>query len=243
MAAQRPRIGVTRWEDVPGERIEDYWERIEEAGGEALDLHGSEIDAATLDGLIVTGGLDIAPERYGDEPHSKTKRAEPERDAYELALLLSALDLDLPVLCICRGCQLLNVALGGGLLQHIEDRSHAADYRTEGYPSRWHRVRLDPGTRLRAIYGADELETNSRHHQAVVAERLAPALVAAGTSPDGIVEAVESRAHAWVVGVQWHPERPELDHPAFRPSSRLLFAAFVRETMRVRERARLAFWQ
>ncbi|MEX0785292.1 MAG: gamma-glutamyl-gamma-aminobutyrate hydrolase family protein [Dehalococcoidia bacterium] len=238
MAASQPRIGVTRWEDVPGERIEDYWERIEEAGGEPLDLRGKEIDVATLDGLVVTGGLDIAPERYGDAPHPKTKTAEPERDEYELRLLHAALAAGLPVLCICRGCQLLNVARGGGLLQHIEDRSHVADYRTEVYPSQWHKVRLAPDSRLHAIYRANEIETNSRHHQAIIAERLAPTLIAVGTAPDGIIEAVESREHSWVAGVQWHPERPERDHPAFRPGSQPLFDALVQATMRARERVR-----
>ena len=226
MAQNRPRIGVTRWEEVLGERIEDYWERIEEQGGEALDLRRQGV-AAELDGLILTGGTDIAPERYGEERHPKVKEIGPERDAFEIALLTEAIALDLPVLAICRGCQVLNVALGGRLLQHIEDRSHVADYRSEGYPSQWHAVRLAPGSRLRELYGADEIETNSRHHQAVLPETVAPGLTIAGTSRDGIVEAVEGRRQRWLVGVQWHPERLEPEHPEFARESRRLFAALV----------------
>ncbi len=232
MAAHRPRIGVTRWEDVLGERIEDYWERIEEQGGEALDLHREGV-AAELDGLVLTGGYDIDPSRYGEERHPKVKQIDPERDAFEIALVTDAIALDLPVLAICRGSQLLNVALGGRLLQHIEDRSHVADYRSEGYPSQWHAVRFEPGSRLRELFGADEIETNSRHHQALLPEPAADGLAVAGRAPDGVVEAIEGRTQRWVVGVQWHPERREADHPAFADTQRSLFAAFVGATQTV----------
>jgi putative glutamine amidotransferase len=219
---------VTRWEDVLGERIEDYWERVEEAGGEPVDLHDrgrGEGDA--LDGIILTGGLDVAPARYGESPHPKVKQADPARDDFEMDLLTDALARDLPVLAICRGHQILNVALGGRLHQHIEDGSHRADYRSDGYPSRWHTVRLEPDSRLRELLDVAEVEVNSRHHQGVLLETLAPDLAAVALAPDGIVEAVESRRHRWVVGVQWHAERPERAHPRFQASSRPLFQAFV----------------
>ena len=232
MPEARPRIGVTRWEDVLGERIEDYWECIDAAGGTALDLH-LKGDVGELDGLILTGGYDVDPAAYGEERHSKVKLVDPARDAFEFALLRAALERDLPVLAVCRGNQLLNVALGGGLLQHIDDRSHVADYRTEGYPSRWHPVRLEPGSRLAAIMGESEVIVNSRHHQAVTSNRLAPGLRAVALAPDGIVEATESREHRWALGVQWHPERPEHEHPHFAPQSRRLFQALVREAAAV----------
>lgn len=232
MSAPRPRIGVTRWEDVPGEKIEAYRDRVREAGGEPIDLNGTGSEASALDGLILTGGMDIAPERHGQAPHPKVKRFDPARDAFELALLTDALARDLPVLAICRGHQLLNVALGGGLLQHIEGDAHRADYRAPEAPSRWHPVRLARGGRLRELLGADEIEVNSRHHQAVLPKTLATGLAVAALSPDGLVEAVESRSHRWVTGVQWHPERLEPDHPAFAPSSRPLFEALVREAQR-----------
>ena len=235
MPQSRPRIGVTRWEDVPGEPIEQYWEQVRNAGGDPVDLNSDAPDPKRLDGLMLTGGFDVGPERYGAEPHPKTRVAEKARDDYETSLLVDALSRDLAVLAICRGQQLLNVALGGGLLQHIDGGDHRADYRSEGYPSRWHTVRLEPESRLRELLVADEVEVNSRHHQAVLQETLAPGLTAAALSPDGFVEAIESRAHGWVVGVQWHPERLEPEHPGFAASSRRLFEVLVCQARRSRK--------
>lgn len=221
----RLRVGVTRWEDVPGERVESYWQRLREAGLEPVDLCG----AATLagcGGLVLTGGVDIDPALYGQAPGPKTQAPKRERDDFELALLREALARDLPVLAICRGHQLLNVCLGGGLLQNIESGAHRAH--SQGpRASRWHEVRLCPGTRLADVYGAGPLWVNSRHHQAVTTECLAPGLVAAARSADGLIEAVESEAHAWAVGVQWHPEREEPEQPGFARQSARLFAAFA----------------
>ena len=171
----------------------------------------------------------MAPDRYGETPHPKVKPTDTARDDFETALLEEVLARDLPVLAICRGHQLLNVALGGRLLQHIDGDGHRADYRAEGYPSRWHTVRLAPESRLRALLGPDEIEVNSRHHQAVLASTLAAGLTAVAVSPDGVIEAVESRVHGWVVGVQWHPERLEAEHPGFASRARPLFAALVRQ--------------
>jgi putative glutamine amidotransferase len=229
------RIGVTRWEDIPGERIQWYWDRVRRAGAEPVDLDGHE---ASLDGLILTGGVDVEPERYGEVRHPKVKHTDGNRDEFELGVLRAALAADLPVLAICRGHQLLNVAFGGKLLQHIESNAHRADSRIEGAPSSWHTVRLMPRSRVRAILGANEIEVNSRHHQAVLPETLAPGLEAAAFSPDGLVEAVESRTHRWVIGVQWHPELPEAEHPGFAEHGRRLFEALVREARAVREPAR-----
>ena len=228
----RPRIGITRWEDVPAERFADYADRLAEAGGEPVAIEqGAGGDR--LDALILTGGLDLAPERYGETPHPTVKRVDPARDTFEIDLLLVALARDLPVLAICRGHQLLNVALGGRLLQHIDGGGHRADYHTPTAPSRWHIVRIEPGSLLRELLGADEVEVNSRHHQAVLPGTLAPALRAVALSPDGLVEAVESPEHRWVLGVQWHPERLEPEHPGFRERSRPLFQALVEEAHKV----------
>jgi gamma-glutamyl-gamma-aminobutyrate hydrolase PuuD len=218
------RVGVTRWEEIPGESIERYWQRLRDAGLEPVDLHGP--DAADIDGLsalVLTGGADVDPARYGAERHEKTRPA-PARDDFELALLSRALDRDMPVLAICRGHQLLNVCLGGSLLQHIESGEHSSDRSIEGLPSRSHMVDLANDSRLKAWFeGADRILVNSRHHQAVTADRIAADLVATGVTDDGLVEAVESSNHAWVVGVQWHPERDEPGLPGFAASGRRLF--------------------
>jgi putative glutamine amidotransferase len=140
---------------------------------------------------------------------------------------------DIAVLAICRGHQLLNVAFGGGLLQHLEDRAHRADYRTEGFPSGWHEVSIREGSRLRGALGDASALVNSRHHQAVTRERVAPRLEVVTRSPDGVVEGVESLAHRWVVGVQWHPERLEPQQDGFAQASTLLFRELVRQASRI----------
>ncbi|HEX5479003.1 MAG TPA: gamma-glutamyl-gamma-aminobutyrate hydrolase family protein [Dehalococcoidia bacterium] len=239
----RPRIGVTRWEDVAGEVIDRYWSRVREAGGEVIDLDGSAAPAiaalvADLDGLMVTGGIDVDPARYGAERHPKVRETAPARDEMECEALRVALARDIPVLAICRGHQVLNVALGGSLLQHIDSGEHRADYRSEGYPSRWHDLRrIEPDSRLAAVFGPEPMRVNSRHHQAVrladLASGLRPTAFADGHGID-LVEGMESERHRWVVGVQWHPERPEPQEPAFHPRMRPLFEAFVREASPVR---------
>jgi putative glutamine amidotransferase len=148
----------------------------------------------------------------------------------ELAYLMAALNRDIPVLAICRGHQLLNVGFGGTLLQHIDSGEHRADYRTEGYPSRWHDVSLLGDSRVADAFGETAFEINSRHHQAVRRDGLGSGLRPVGFANehgDELVEAMESTQHAWVVGVQWHPERLEEHKPAFHPLQRRLFEAFV----------------
>ena len=228
-----PRIGITKAEDVPGEAIEDYHRRVREAGGEPVDLALAHYPEPwppegvrlpdDVGGLILTGGIDVDPSLYGQAPHPKVRRTNRRRDEFEIALLHGALARDLPVFAICRGHQLLNVALEGSLLQHIEGDGHRAHYEQEGYPSRWHVVRLAEGSRVHELLGADEIEVNSRHHQAVLPETISPSLRATGFSPDGIVEVVESPQHRWLLGVQCHPEREEVAQ-RFAP----LFAALVR---------------
>ena len=241
----RPRIAITRWEKVPGEDIAEYHRRVIEAGGEPLDLciefvvdRGlrcvDTLGGAT--GFILTGGVDVDPTLYGETPHPRVKHTDRSRDEFELVLLRQALVYDIPTLAICRGHQLLNVAFGGGLLQHIDGDGHRADYRREGFPSRWHEVESREGSRLHAALGATGALVNSRHHQAVTAERLAPRLEVVARSPDGLVEGVESLAHRWVVGVQWHPERPEPQQDGFVQASALLFQELVRQASQMRVR-------
>jgi putative glutamine amidotransferase len=148
----------------------------------------------------------------------------------EIAYLDVAIDRGIPVLAICRGHQLLNVALGGTLLQHIDSGEHRADVRAPGMPSRWHEVTLEAGSRLAGILGGTAFGINSRHHQAVRQEDLAPGLRPVGFADDHgqtLVEAYEGERHPWLISVQWHPERPVEHEPAFAPRMRRLFEAFV----------------
>jgi gamma-glutamyl-gamma-aminobutyrate hydrolase PuuD len=234
--ARTPRIGVTTWEDVPEEARQRYRARVVEAAAEVVDLeHADPTALASLDGLVLTGGIDVDPARYGAERHVKVRETDAARDEMEVRCLQAALDRDIPVLAICRGHQLLNVALGGSLLQHIDSGEHRADYRTEGYPSRWHELRIETPSLLSSVWPEGLPKINSRHHQAVTRDGLAPGLRVTASSHDGdgeLVEGVESDRYEWVVGVQWHPERLEPQEPAFAPAMRRLFAAFIAATRR-----------
>jgi putative glutamine amidotransferase len=241
----RPRIAITRWEPVPGEDILAYHRRVLEAGGEPLDIcieFAVDRGLCCVDilagatGLILTGGVDVDPSLYGEAPHPRVRRTDRTRDEFEMVLLQQALVHDLPILAICRGHQLLNVAFGGALLQHVDGDAHPADYGSEGFPSRWHEVSVRRGSRLHAVLGTASALVNSRHHQAVTCERLAPRLEAVAFSPDGLVEGMESTAYNWVVGVQWHPERPEPQQCGFAEMSALLFGELVRQAGRMRVR-------
>ena len=216
----RPRIAVPHWRAPTWERTKHYYDSLEAAGAEYVIVDGGSLPAEAQ-GLLLTGGVDVDPRLYGERRGPKTDRPNRKRDAHELGLLRQALERDLPVLAICRGHELVNVAMGGALLQHVEDDGHRW---TDGGESSWHDVRLIEDGRLAAVYGGGAvLRVNSRHHQAVTAERLAAGLRSVARAPDGAVEAAESRSHRWVVSVQWHPERPEM-HPASDP----LFEALVR---------------
>ncbi len=213
------RIAIPLWRAPTWERTLHYYRSIHATGAEYFIVEDDRLPPAAR-GLLLTGGVDVNPRLYNEKRAPETASPNRPRDANELKLLQQALDRDVPVLCICRGHQLLNVALGGALLQHIDGDPHRARPNGE---SRWHDVAVEPGTRLASIYGPKPaMRVNSRHHQGVTPDRLAPGLDVSARSPDGFIEGVESRSHRWVAGVQWHPERPEM-HPDSDP----LFAAFV----------------
>jgi putative glutamine amidotransferase len=221
-----PRVAVARWEDIPGERLHNYWDRLREAGLEVVDTTGPGGSLKNCAGLVLTGGIDIDPSLYGETRHPEVAEINRPRDDFELALLREALEADVPVLAICRGHELLNVCFGGSLLQHDESGAHVW-HEDEPITSSFHDVTLAPGSKLAAIYAGERIHTNSRHHQAVTPDRVANGLLITGMSDDSVVEGLESTAHRWVVGVQWHPERPEPETPGFAETSRALWDAFA----------------
>jgi putative glutamine amidotransferase len=177
--------------------------------------------------LVLTGGEDVHPGRYGEEPIPELGRVNELRDEMEFAALSLAFERGLPILAICRGMQLLNVFFGGSLYQDI-----GAQYGTsllhdqhEPWGRRSHAAFVDPGGRLATMLGATELWINSHHHQAV--KDLAPPLRVLARADDGLVEACEHPGHPWCIGVQWHPERHEAEADDADPDIRL-FAAFRR---------------
>ncbi|MDE2860010.1 MAG: gamma-glutamyl-gamma-aminobutyrate hydrolase family protein [Chloroflexota bacterium] len=203
-----PLIGVAA-SDADWART--YVEATEWGGAETILLlpDSPERVPATLDsidGLLVTGGADIHPPRYNREPDPNAGLDTPahEQDEWEIALMQTAMERDMPVLGICRGMQLLNVVCGGQLIQHLPGHR-----REDGVPgSSYHRVFISPGSRLAAIVGAGGfVRVNSRHHQGVSEAVKAPSLMASAYSlEDRLIEALESPHHDWVIGVQWHNE-------------------------------------
>ena len=219
----RPLIGITTYREqaqwgtwhVPAVLLPaSYADAVAAAGGEPVLLPTGAVSAevvSRLDGLIIAGGADVDPARYGQPAGPHTAVVRPERDESELAGLEVALDRDLPLLAICRGMQLLNVALGGDLLQHLPDVAGVGTH--DPGPGLYERrdVRTEPGTRLHQLLGGTA-PVACHHHQAI--DRLAPGLTPAAWAEDGVVEAVEAVGRRFCLGVQWHPEEGT-DHRLF----------------------------
>ena len=206
-----------------------YVVRLVEAGGLPLVLSpalGSERAADALAGcagLLLSGGADVAPVRYGAVPSPALGPVDPERDAFEFALLAAARARGMPVLAICRGMQLVNVAAGGTLWQDLatERGGPVAHQQSAPRDTRTHDVRIEYGTRTASALGVEALRTNSMHHQAV--RELGEGLRATGWAADGVIESLEASDTAeWLVGVQWHPEELAAGVP-----DEGLFRAFV----------------
>jgi gamma-glutamyl-gamma-aminobutyrate hydrolase PuuD len=198
-------------------KIEDYRQAVLHAGGDVRVLDASMPIAEALDaidGLLLTGGDDVAPERYGEARHPTIVEAEPGRDAFEIALVGAARDRALPIFAICRGVQLLNVACGGTLVQDIPSQvpggsPHSLDVPPHQPYSLAHEIWVEKGSLLATLMGdrlrdQDACDVNSRHHQAV--KDVAPGFRVAATAPDGVIEAIEDPAARFCLGVQWHPE-------------------------------------
>lgn len=209
-----PRIGITgrlaQVERAERAGVNGAYVRAVLAGGGAPSIlppvAGPALAAALLDGLdalVLSGGADIDPRHYRAQPHPKLGTVEAERDASELALFAEAVRRDLPVLAICRGLQLVNVALGGTLWQDLPSELLAhpqSGPRTE----RIHPVDIAAGSRLAEALGTTRTDVNSFHHQAI--RDLAPGLRASAHAPDGVIEGIEGTGDHWLLGVQWHPE-------------------------------------
>ena len=214
-------------------KLEDYKQAILHVGGEVriVDSSMSVEDALTdIGGLMLTGGDDVAPSRYGESAHETVVEAEPGRDEFEIALIKAARARALPLFAICRGIQVLNVACGGTLVQDIPSQIRGALPHSLKVPphepySLAHEVWLDKDTLLcrlmcERLSDADACEVNSRHHQAV--KDVARGFKVSATAPDGVIEAIEDPAVRFCLGVQWHPEN-FWRTGEFRP----LFEAFV----------------
>ncbi len=223
---ERPVIGLcaaleqARWGvwDQPAALLSlSYIQAVQRAGGLAVMLPTDELLVedpeqvlSMIDGLLLAGGADIDPAAYGHDAHSETVETVPERDAFEIALTRAALERDLPVLGICRGMQLINVALGGTLSQHLPDRfGHSEHRRAIGsFDGSEHEVEVCGGTLAMRVIDEHRHSTKSHHHQGV--EELGDGLTVSATSVmDGLAEAIEVPDRQFVLGVQWHPEADE----------------------------------
>ena len=206
---QRPIIGITASKDQGARR---YKEAVEKAGGSTLILSPDTFDSvnaalAGITGLLVSGGPDIDPTLYGEaqDPEANLEILR-SRDDLELPLLRAALNMDMPVLAICRGMQALNVVMEGRLIQDLP--GHKAENKDGEGESAYHRIYISPGSKLAAILGSGGfVRVNSRHHQGLREAQKSPMLLASAYSlDDGLIEGLESPQHSWVIGVQWHPE-------------------------------------
>jgi putative glutamine amidotransferase len=237
----RPRIGITSWFQDDSDRLErwaavreTYTGAIRAAGGLPFILPIGDDDAdliaeylGAVDGLLFTGGGDVAPAYYGETVDERCQEPDRERDLFEIHLARAALGRRTPILGICRGIQLINVAGGGTLYQDIACRPGTLPHHSASHDERRrpiHAVRILPGTRLHAIMGVTQSRVTSTHHQFV--KDLAPGFrVTAESLEDGIAEAIEDPAHPVLVAVQWHPERMYRDHAEQLALFRALVAA------------------
>lgn len=225
----QPLIGVTAWrrelDTFLGmeqlQTLSDYYSSAIIANGMVPVIFPNGQDPAQadrlvelVDGLVLSGGDDVDPQSYGEKPDG-SKRQSRDVDDFEIALVTAARSQGKPVLAICRGIQLLNVALGGTLNQEVTGQSDVHERITDESDPEFvnglrHIVRLEPDSVLAEAYGSSEIKTNTLHHQGIA--DLAPDLVVEGRTDDGLIEAARCSGSWWALGVQWHPERMDFDH-------------------------------
>jgi putative glutamine amidotransferase len=215
----KPIIGITTFQSTNANghptimMMQSYVKAVMQAGGipvlipSLLSEDGWDTLYSHLDGILLSGGGDISLEHFRGEPHPRIDDVDPARDSIELKLVHAAASDGKPFLGICRGCQVVNVALGGTLYTHIPDQlPKALDH---SYPGNMrtvlvHEVKIEEGTHVAGIFGEPIIKVNSLHHQGL--KDIAPSLRAAGHAPDGLVEAIELPDHPFGLAVQWHPE-------------------------------------
>ena len=215
----RPTVGITSywapvklgsWSGLATVTFHGYIEGTRGAGARPLVIPADPYLADDpddvldlLDAIVFVGGDDVAPELYGAERHPRTGPRHERRDAVELSLMRRALERDLPVLAICRGFQVLNVARGGTLVQHLDDHLDGRPHREDDSTYGVHQIVTDEGSRLRSIVG-ERSTVHSHHHQGV--ERLGEGLIATAHADDGVVEGIEDPSRRFAMGVLWHPD-------------------------------------
>ncbi|MDP9344038.1 MAG: gamma-glutamyl-gamma-aminobutyrate hydrolase family protein [Actinomycetota bacterium] len=236
-AYRLPAGRVTSWHVGCFAVPEPYIEAIRRAGLTPVILPETDLESVVsmldmFDAILLLGGGDVDPARYGAEAHSEVYGVDPHRDDLEISLVREAVRRDLPTLAVCRGIQVLNVARGGTLLQHVPDLPGVLDHRPDaslGSHPVMHQVEVKPDSRVAEATGRTVLTCASHHHQAV--DRLGDGLHVVGRSEDGVVEAIEGD-DGWLVAVQWHPELTAADDP----TQQALFDALAE---RARERSRV----
>ncbi len=235
--SDRPRIGIPTYGQNEENRFtlpRAYVDSVRRAGGIPFLIPPGDSDPRAylsfIDGLVLTGGGDIDPRHYGGKSHESIYLIDAERDTAEFDFIRRAIDLRMPTLCICRGAQVLNVALGGTLHEHLPDVvNEEILHRAPPMEPTPHDVKIESGCRLAKILGESEFSVASWHHQAV--RRTAPGLEVVGHAPDGVIEAVEMPDHPWLHGVQWHPELTADRDPV----QQRLFDALIKATQETRK--------
>lgn len=228
-----PKIGIPVVDETAKGNFDNYKNAIEEHGGEVRflvrDANSNADFISGIHGLLLPGGGDIHPENFNQEWHPKIKYVDEDRDDLELTLFEEAYNKDIPIFGICRGIQIMSVAMGGDLYQDIDSvyPNQALTHPAQNKKDSKHTIEIASGSKLGSIIGEKVVEVNSAHHQAV--DEIGDGFVVTARSSDGIVEAIENPSKDFVLGVQYHPERM-IASPEFKEHRRKLFAEFIQAT-------------